>query len=212
MFSNNRRRQERHQLRIIWIIMILAILWIISRVAMAQDIPTWAMNDSRTQAGSWIWFPGKYTAVTVTEADMMAKGMAINYLMQECQLPHKEVRFNERHVEELDGKYRVYVRASITHRQCEESKYGSKELKSRIVNKRLLAIYRQYSLHIAETQIAQKICSADADYCLDLAIREFDLNNPYKAYIYAERACNRGIVQGCNSVKIIKRYLSSNNL
>ncbi len=210
-FETNESRQERLQQKTTLVVVIIGLIWILTRVAVAGELPSWTKDHHRTQGGGWIWFPGNALAITEIEADMMAKGKAIAYLMEECQLPHKEIRFNERYIVEEDGKFRVFVRASITQRQCKEGKYGSMALRSRIVNRHLLGLYRQYMIKIAEIQVADKICRADTVYCLDLAKQEVDMNNWYKAYTYAEKSCKHGLKEGCNAVRIISRYLITND-
>lgn len=209
--DNDEDRQEWFQQIRILIVGLVAISWICARVALASDLPNWTQEDHRTQGGGWIWFPGKYLALTEIGADVMAKGMAVAYLMEECQLPHKEIRFNERHVEEVDGKYRVYVRAAIKDSQCREGKYGSAELREKVVNRSLLTLYRQYKLKVTELQIADKVCAIDPLYCLGQARQEAHMENWYRAYIYAERSCRAGLEGGCKSAKSVAKFLIRND-
>lgn len=192
-------------------IVLISIFWMSIRVAVANDVPEWTQEDHRTQGAGWIWFPANAVAPTEIEADLMAKGKAIAYLMDECQIPHKEIRFNERFVQENDGKFKVYVRASITDRQCGEGKYGSRELKAKIVNTRLLDVYRQYQTRLAELRIANTVCRASSTYCLEQAIKSFDMQNYYLAYTYAEKACQSGLKSACKSVNTIRAFIVSND-
>ncbi len=211
-FETKEERLERSQQKITWITILVVFSWIITRVAFSQELPSWTNADHRTQGGGWIWFPGKYLAVTELEADYMAKGKAVAYLMEECQIPHSEIRFVERHVQEVEGKFKVYVRASITQKQCNEGKYGSKALKHKIFSRNLLNLYRRYKLKLAQIEVAKTVCTIDTLYCVSLARRAADMSDWYSAYIYAEKSCELGIKQGCNMVKIVSRYLRSNNL
>lgn len=82
----------------------------------------WIDEPTRTQGGSWIWFKGKGVAYTRAEADSLAKGETLNHLVKECRIPHKETMFHERCEEFTANNFVIYVRASIEHRFCNESK------------------------------------------------------------------------------------------
>ena len=41
----------------------------------------WVAEDSRTQGGGWIWFPGKGTGVTVEESYSYAENLALQRLV-----------------------------------------------------------------------------------------------------------------------------------
>jgi hypothetical protein len=82
----------------------------------------WTKQDGRTQAGGWIWFPGKAIGRDLERVKLDAEVMALESLRDECQMIHKEVKFNERCVEIIDGGFIVYVRAAIEHKWCEHAK------------------------------------------------------------------------------------------
>ena len=211
-FETNERRQERRQKTFAVVVAIISIIWILSRVAVASDLPDWASVDHRTQGGGWIWHPGKHLAPTIVEADAVAKGQAISALMEECQIPHSEIRFHERFVEHVGSKFRVHVRASIKDKHCREGKYGTARLKKLVTSKNLFGLYRKYKLKLAEVEVADALCNADSVACLDVAINAFNMGAPYKAYMYAENSCNHGMVEGCKARAIIQTYLRTNNL
>ena len=105
---------------------------------------SWVHETSRTQGGSWIWFPGKGIAKNQKDAYLLAEGQALDRLIKECQFPHKEVRFIERCIEEVGSDVVAYVRASIKHDQCSETKYASSKRRFLIESTALVGTYRQY--------------------------------------------------------------------
>lgn len=165
-------------------------------------LPHWAQEQNRTQGGSWIWFPGYATASTAEEADVLARGKAVDYLMQECRFPHKDARFVERLEMKEDDVYHVWTRVSVTHEQCNQTKQGG------AVNNRLLEMYRFYRSHVAQLHVDPKICNDENLYCLEQAVREYDLRNNYVALEYARISCSKGIEGGCKVAKGIAEFLS----
>lgn len=190
-------------------VIVFSLIWLATRVVNAsEDLPEWATEDSRTQAGGWIWFPGKGVAKTEIEADRLAKGMSIMYLIQECQLPHKDVRFNERFVEELeDGQFKVHVRASITNGQCNAGKNATARDRSLITNKYLMEFYREYRLNIAHKEIAHIVCWKGNTMCFENANNEMQMDRYYRALAFLERGCDYRNEPSCNMVGVIRQIM-----
>jgi hypothetical protein len=175
----------------------------------SHELPLWARIDHRTQGGGWLWFPGRGDAKTEREADILARGSALDYLMQECQVPHVNTRFIERFTIRLEGHYYVYVRANVTQDECNQTKY-SNDKRQKIINAKLMEVYVQYRTMVAEQKVNFKICKYENDYCLQNAVSEFEMRNDYKALLYAQYSCNKGIPEGCNAAKSTSLYLSKN--
>lgn len=159
----------------------------------------WVQEDSRTQGGNWIWFPGTGKHKTLSKATLYAEGRALDYLTSECGLTHTETKFHEKCVEkDSQGYFNVYVRASITHRQCDQAKYGSPELKEKIKSFALNQKLEAYKAFITNSFLDTRKCNAsDVDGCFTQANKEFKMNNFALAAAYAKRACEYGDKYSC---------------
>lgn len=174
-----------------------------------SDIPRWARIDHRTQGGGWLWFPGRGEAKSEYEADVMARGAALEYLMQECVLPHKDVQFNERYVVEKNRKFYVFVRASLKQEDCLQMKRASNKYQQKLSNKKLLRVYREYKELIAQKEMNTRNCKAGNMFCFQEGITEFDLGNDYLALAYVRHSCRKGIEEACDVASLYSNYLST---
>lgn len=155
-------------------------------------------QDSRTQGGEWIWFPGKYRSKSLAHATTMAYGQALDGLISECGQTHKEIKFNEKCILEEKGTYFVFTRASITQKQCAEAKYGSKKLKQQIYNKELQRKLNDYRAYIADAQLNGKLCNkSKPEDCYLQAYSEWKSDNRLLAIAYAKEACRFGDYKTC---------------
>ena len=76
---------------------------------------------------------------------MRAEGHAIDRLIKECVFPHKNIRFNERCFEaKTFGGYITYARASVEHKECDQTKFSSPSSRQIIENKKLTNVHRIY--------------------------------------------------------------------
>jgi TPR repeat protein len=187
----------------------LLFLTIYSPVTLANKCESqkWTREDGRTQAGGWIWFPGKGTGENLQISYMKSEGMAIDRLIKECGFPHKEVKFHERCDEKVGKFYQTYVRASLTHKQCHESKYAANAFKPKILNRKLLAIHKKYLAAITkDTAFEEKACTRNKPLkCHEMGKYEFQMGNQKKALLYFNKACQGGSLDSCFNAGITKR-------
>ncbi|MBK25697.1 MAG: hypothetical protein CME70_16990 [Halobacteriovorax sp.] len=171
------------------------------------DKQKWTREDGRTQAGGWIWFPGKGTGESTQIAYLKAEGMAIDRLLKECNFPHKEVKFHERCDEKVGKFYRAFVRASLTHKQCQQTKYASAEFKKKIKNEKLLKTHAQYLKAITkDTAFEEKACTPKkALRCHEMGKYEFQMGNSKKALTYFDRGCRGGNMDSCFNAGITEK-------
>lgn len=78
----------------------------------------WAVEDSRTQGGGWIWFPGKGTGTTVEESYGYAENLALQRLVQECQGIPIDAKFHERCDQKNGDTVESFVRVSVRDSEC----------------------------------------------------------------------------------------------
>lgn len=196
---------------ILWLFLSLILVGAGLTLRAGESLPEWTQEVSRTQGGGYIWFPGKGTAYTEIEAEDLARGQSLDYLVQECQILHKEIRFNERFVEQVEKKFVVYVRASITQKQCNEAKYATLEFRKKISNRRLLDTYHNYKVTIAEEAVAHVQCTYQDAYCGEFGVQQIYLNNLYLALAYFKKACAIGLPTGCESIQQVLEEISVTN-
>jgi TPR repeat protein len=163
----------------------------------------WTQEDSRTQGGGWIWFPGKGVGTTIEDAYLKAEGLAIGRLIQECGVPHKEVKIHERCDEKNDLEYMAYIRVSILESKCVEIKYANEEKKKVLLNRELMKIFHKYQARIEEsknqnTSSKTIICTVEMNKrCLDRGRVEYSLGNHEIALQYYDEVCKNGELDGC---------------
>ncbi len=104
----------------------------------------WVKEESRTQGGGWIWYPGRARDSSKESAMIRAEGSAIRALIQECQVPHVEAKIHERCSEELGGIHHAYVRVSLRDLECEQARRSSNEYKTKITNQQMNTTYQKY--------------------------------------------------------------------
>lgn len=159
----------------------------------------WTKDDGRTQGGGWIWFPGKAMADSLDEAYLKAEGLAIGRYLQECVIPHKEVKIHERCDEMVGNYYRAYVRVSIRDKKCREAKYATSKLKPLIFNKRLMKTYKSYKrLTSKDEKIDDLECSlSNSKNCYQLGKYEFQMGNLKGALKKFDIGCRLSDINAC---------------
>jgi hypothetical protein len=175
-----------------------------------KTLPVWTKEQSRTQGGGWIWFPGKAVSTKEHDADLIARGKALDYLMQECQALHRGIRFHERAVSRVDGKFHVYVRASIKQGDCKYASSLKADDRKHISSDTLKSLYFQYKLSLAKQKVDYSICNWGNGYCADRVSLEFQMRNDYVALLYAQYACEKGSPPACVMAKTTADFLMEN--
>lgn len=181
-----------------------------SYTALSSDIPNWVKEQSRTQAGGWIWFPGRGEARTEYDADVIARGRALDYLKQECQDIHKSVKFHERYVTKRKGKFHVFVRASVKQDDCKFMKNSKPEKRKKFINESLKSAYLQFKLRMANRTMDYSKCKRSNLYCAYLVADEYEMHNDYRALLYARYSCYKGYSLGCSHASSITKFLLEN--
>lgn len=149
----------------------------------------WYEDSARTQGGGWIWFPGTAKHKDLHTATNLAEGAALDYLVGECQMVHREVKFHEKCMKPIKGGFRVYVRASIKRKQCDMAK--SKKVIYK--NKKLTERLNQFRAYKAKNSVDTDKCNSHTpDQCFLIADDEWRLGNTILAEAYADRACQYG--------------------
>ena len=171
-------------------------------------IPRWARIDHRTQGGGWLWFPANASASTEYKADILAKGKALDYLLTECDVLHKDIRFVERFSIKSGGKFHVYVRANIKQNACEYAKKLSSKKQELISGKALRRTYVLYRQFVAARSMNFRKCNYHNFYCFANAVHEGEIGNDYKALAYLQHACQKGMKHACTSATKHARLLS----
>jgi hypothetical protein len=168
----------------------------------------WVKEDSRTQGGGWIWFPGKATSNSKAKATLMAEGAALDYLAGECEAMHKAVKFHEKCVDSRRGSYTVHVRASITQDQCRQAKSKKDIFISKQLTRKL-AMYREIN---ARHQIDTKTCKGpNSDLCFVMANDEWKKGNRGLAMAYAKKGCVFGHTMSCGFVGYLNYEIGNHN-
>lgn len=166
---------------------------------------SWTKEDSRTQGGGWVWFPGKGVAADRETAILLAEGAALSLLVQECQCPHKEIKSHERCVEEYAGNFRAYLRLSLLEKQCNETKYAKDEKKSLIENKELtkrLQRYHELTKQNVEKNV-ENCHEKGAQTCYDFGKYEYFMGNHKKAVANFNFGCQYGHAQSCFNAAMV---------
>ena len=172
----------------------------------------WVKEDGRTQGGGWIWFSGTATDEDLELAYIKAEGMAISRLIQECIFPHKEVKFHERCDEKIGEYFRVYVRASLTGRQCNESKYATKKFRAKIYNSKLIETYNKYKKISGEKEVVISGCNLNSPKkCYDLGKYEFQMGQYQKAFNSFNIACKATLSGACFNAGLSLMMLHNNS-
>lgn len=166
---------------------------LVNSTVSAQELPEWAEESSRTQGGGWVWFPGKGENESKSEAVIQAENAAVDYMIKECSVPHKDTKFHER-FERKNGKvWEVYVRASVKDQDCQYAR-NTKD-KSKVVNYPLLS---QYLSRTDTVKIDSFICRRyDTVGCLEVADGAWRSGRIAKALAYAKRGCELGNSYTC---------------
>ena len=162
-------------------------------------LPKWAQEDSRTQGGEWIWFPGKYVAFDRNVAASMAVGRALDYLISECGVAHKETKFIEKwERQNKDLSWSVYLRAAIKADHCNEGKYASLKKKRSLTNTNLHQKYYAYKMFLSNKDMDTALCNKDdVAGCLVMADAAWRVKDFIKAAVYAKKGCDLGDSYTC---------------
>ena len=178
------------------------------------ELPAWARENSRTQGGGWVWFPGKAVARSEADADFHARGMALDYLVQECTSIPKETQFNERFSIRKRGFYYVYVRASVKNTACKFLKSKEEGKRKKYLNEELKVLYGQYKLNEAKKRFRREFnfreCHNRNDYCLDRYFTYANMHDDYLAILYAQHSCDKGVQRACKYATEWIKFVSEN--
>lgn len=196
-----------HMKRMLGVFLLFFVIYSPYSLASKCESQNWTREDGRTQAGAWIWFPGKATGESLQISYMKSEGMAIDRLIKECGFPHKEIKFHERCDEKVGKFFQTHVRASLTHKQCNESKYASAKFKPKILNKKLVGIHKKYLAAITkDTAFEDKACTPSKPLkCHEMGKYEFQMNKQEKALLYFNKACQGGNLDSCFNAGITKK-------
>lgn len=189
----------------------------------------WAKEDSRTQGGGFIWFPGKGIGNTIAEAYFFAEGLALSRLVQECQSIPLNTRIVERCDHRHDSIFNAYVRVNVTENDCKQMRIQGPKSK---INEALKKILNKYEATLSAIQnrdsskefmkefayrwnsgeegqamnILEKKClSKDFNACHDFAYYENAKGNIDVAEAVYEKNCNNEQSTSCYNLAILKR-------
>lgn len=169
----------------------------------------WTKEDGRTQGGAWIWFPGKGIGSTLEEATLRAEGRAITMLNKECAFPHKEVKIHERCHEQEGDDHVVFLRLSLEHKQCAESKNANSKLKRKIVNKGLVRTLKRYRKLIGDKHDEKKNCQNEtAEKCYEYGKHFYYTNEFESALTLFKTGCQKNHVSSCFNAGVVALRLS----
>lgn len=189
---------------ILLVAMILGVLQMdaSAKVRCGVDHPNmeWTNSDQRSQAGEWIWFPGKHSAGSFVIAEGLAKGRALKYLTEECALTHKEIKFNERCIMGGGKKpYTVYVRAAIKRKHCLEAKRAKGKARLKYVSDLLLILLLDYNRFSEEEGLDEDLCpKGEHNKCYLVASEAFEKGHLIIAAVYSRKACQYGHQFACS--------------
>ena len=162
----------------------------------------WVKELGRTQGNGWVWFSGKGTAESLEKAYLIAEGMAVNRLIQECIIPHKEAKIHERCDQKVGEYYQAFARISLKDRQCKEAKYAIKKQQKFIVNKQLEMVHLRY-LRLQGITHSNKINLTTEDHYQRgkyfYFVDKFD-----KAFLHFEIACKHRNTKACFNAGLVK--------
>ncbi len=84
--------------------------------------PVWLQNPTRTVDEGYIVYIGQGEDVSSERAIFKAESIAIGDLTNECSVPPKGSRFEDRYEEVLAGVHHVYAKLGVTFEECEQAK------------------------------------------------------------------------------------------
>lgn len=156
----------------------------------------WTRQVARTQAGGWIWFPGKGISKDKEEALLLAEGIALERMTYECNNIHRETKIHERCIESRWGEYIAHVRLSIEDKNCKISKGDNSK---KFINHKLTSRHRSYLKLIQNRKYKdRKGCKiGDIKRCVDIANSFWAKNEKNAAYFYAGVGCEEGDGSSC---------------
>lgn len=173
----------------IFLVIVIAAVFVGTAKASCVD-QSWVKEQSRTQGGGWIWFPGNGKSNSQAHSTLIAQGTALEYLIEECGEIPMEVKFHEKCIDQKEGQYIVYVRASVTQDQC-TAKVKNKNIE-------LARKLNQYRAYKSDRLVDTKICNRyNASDCYLQADKEWRANNVSLASAYAKAACAFGDNYSC---------------
>lgn len=192
---------------IVILIALKIIIMCLVPAANAEDCSklSWTKTSSRSQAGGWIWFPGKFTSDIRATSIMFAEGEALSYEAGECGAVHVRTKFNEKCVQtNTDGTFTTFVRASIKAKYCSEAMnyMGSKKI-GKITHPILTGILNAYKMSNADNTVKDSCNKNNGNKCaLEMYAAE-DAGNPFLAAAYGKRACLFGEVDICSRTAMV---------
>jgi TPR repeat protein len=164
----------------------------------------WTKEDARTQGGAWIWFPGKGIGSNLEEATLRAEGRALEMLSKECAFPHKEVKIHERCNEKEGDDHVVFLRLSLEHKQCAESKNANRKLKTKILNKGLARTLKRYRKLIGDKHDEKKNCvNETAEKCYEYGKHFYYTNEFDSALTLFKTGCQKNHVSSCFNAGVV---------
>ena len=156
----------------------------------------WTHDNGRSQGGDWIWFSGRGVSNNLVESYEKAEYFSLLRLVKECRYPTKGTRFIERCDDIIGDKYIAFVRANITHKECQWAQSANDE-RSRVIND---ILYRQYLRGniLFATPNKNNDCALDTEVrCTSLGMREYELGNLNKALVLFDQGCEANELSGC---------------
>ena len=156
----------------------------------------WTQDEGRSQGGGWIWFLGQGKGKNRTFAFLKAEGQALTRLIKECEIPHKEVKFNERCSMKKDSYTIAFARASIKQNHCREAR--NPKYKKLVRNEALLKLYGQYQKVMQDELHNVDGCNANDTFdCSDLALFAWTKGDQKKAIYLASIGCQYSDYHSC---------------
>lgn len=158
----------------------------------------WTKENGRTQGGGWIWYPGKGRGLSLEDATLLAEGRALEMLVKECLVPHKEVKVHERCHEQQGNEHVVFLRLSLEDTQCRQAKTSNAKFRHKIKNRELERTLTRYRKKIGDSEKVKKECSAlTGRECFQMGKQEYFLENLKDAKKLFTTGCNKNHRDSC---------------
>lgn len=185
-------------MKISFIVLLMSVMTFKLSASTSCERLEWAQQQDRSQIGVWVQFPGKGVSRSLSKANVLAEGRALDKLVSECGVAHHQIKFFERCEDFKKGTHRVFVRASIKRKYCRQGQYASEESVEKYRSKELHRKLLNYRSYLAEHQVNKGACNeARPQKCFLKANEEWKLGNVVLAAKYAQRACDYGDIYSC---------------
>ena len=130
-------------------------------------------------------------------------------LNKECVFPHKEVKIHERCHEQEGDDHVVFLRLSLEHKQCTESKNANSKIKRKIINKSLVRTLKRYRKLIGDTHDEKKNClNETAEKCYEYAKHFYYTNEFESALGLFKTGCQKKHVSSCFNAGVVALRLN----